>query len=191
MAGDPTARDSTQPSLNRLKYLNASLISVKAWLETFRSIPLIRYQGVSTMILHHFRHCIGMLLVLSTLDDPAWDKQDARRTVDFLGMVDFIMTNFGKVAEAIGMDTGPADEKGNDAFSQAARRGMMIRDIWAKNLAEGDAQPDSEPAVAATSSMPGLTAMGWTGYVGGVNDIDFGDFDWMDSVIYGGQQPSS
>lgn len=81
---------SHSPELHRLQSLCTSLRAAKTWLDIWLSIPPDQYMDISFTMFFQFSLALVSLYKLSTLDDPAWDKNMVRDTVNILEILDRI-----------------------------------------------------------------------------------------------------
>jgi hypothetical protein len=65
--------------------------SVKSWLDNFYRIPPSTFMGLPFHFWSQMIMCVTVLKYLSVLEDPAWDCQAVRNTVDLLVTIDRIV----------------------------------------------------------------------------------------------------
>lgn len=81
------------PATQRVEYLYTCLQVVKAAMENFLKIPRTEYPVASFSLFVQLARYIKILVVLSTLNDPTWDTNVVRQTVDVLQFVDQVLSN--------------------------------------------------------------------------------------------------
>ncbi|KAK0334953.1 hypothetical protein LTR91_003741 [Friedmanniomyces endolithicus] len=181
LSGDPAVKDKvgtspTPPNLSRLKHLHASLHAIKSWLEVFFSLPLASFIGLPTCHIFQFRHCMGMLFVLSTLEDASWSAADVRADLDILAVVDRVSERFRRIAREGGIDAH-GEAQGEDVWTRAAERLQGLKHLWAGKLTPRPAVlPVPVDAMTVTPAMDtsGALFANWS-------DLDFSNFDWVNS----------
>ena len=112
-------------------------------------------------------HCLVTLYRLSTLDDPAWDKDGVRKTADLLLILDQVINNMEQVATLAGLDN--TDSSDGDVFSRTAKRLGSIRLQWEAKLRPEDL------LVSTTSDPPNADEM----FPSEALALNFQDNDWM------------
>ncbi|KAK1820276.1 hypothetical protein LTR12_005283 [Friedmanniomyces endolithicus] len=181
LSGDPAVKDKagtspTPPNLSRLKHLHASLHAIKSWLEVFFSLPLASFIGLPTCHIFQFRHCMGMLFVLSTLEDASWNAADVRADLDILAVVDRVSERFRRIAREGGIDAN-GEAQGEDVWTRAAERLQGLKHLWAGKLTP---RPAVLPVSAyAATATPGVDTSG--ALFANWSDLDFSNFDWVNS----------
>ncbi|KAJ5501837.1 hypothetical protein N7453_006654 [Penicillium expansum] len=119
------------PSFQRIGCLYACLNTVKLAFENFFNIPLVEYAGLSFPFFAQLARYLIVLSRLSTLNDPSWDNNLARSTVDILQVIDQLINNIqhAKVADGEECTGGPLDK--------STRIFTSVRTWCATKLAEG------------------------------------------------------
>jgi hypothetical protein len=118
---------SNSSDFQRLESLYTCLNSAKSWFDVFFTIPPSAYIGFSFSVLSQLVHCLVALYRLSTLDDPAWDKDIIRNTVNLLLILDQVANNIGQVTRLAGLDT---DSTELGVFTKAAKMVESINLGW-------------------------------------------------------------
>ena len=119
------------PGFQRIGYLYTCLNTVKLAFENFFKIPLVEYSGLSFPFFTQLARYLIVLSKLSTLNDPSWDNNLARSTVDVLQVIDQLINNIQHAKSADGEECrgGPLD-KSTGIFTS-------VRTWCAAKLAEG------------------------------------------------------
>lgn len=159
----PIAADHS--SFKRIEALYACLKSIKSWFELFFNIPLTDYIKFPFPIFSQLVHCLFTLFRLSTLDDPAWDKQGVKDTADLLPIMDQVVINLDQAAAEF--DTNDSPE--GDLFSRAAKKYRSIRLEWETKLRPEDLTVSTVPSaqIGSDYALPEDFSM------------EFPDNDWM------------
>ncbi|KAJ5752267.1 hypothetical protein N7520_009184, partial [Penicillium odoratum] len=118
------------PGFQRIDCLYACLNTVKQAFENFFKIPLIEYAGISFPFFTQLARYLIVLSKLSTLNDPTWDTNLARSTVDVLQVIDKLINNIelAKAPEGEECTGGPLDK--------STRIFTSVRNWCAAKLAE-------------------------------------------------------
>ncbi|KAL5333384.1 hypothetical protein BJX70DRAFT_381181 [Aspergillus crustosus] len=114
----------TDPSdFQRLNSLHACLDAIKSWFNVFFSISPAAYTHLPFSIISQLMHCLGTLYRLSTLDDPAWDTANVRKSVDVLLILDQVIDQAMSLAVSDG-----------DVFSRRAQTLSSMKARWEAKL---------------------------------------------------------
>ncbi|KGO68317.1 hypothetical protein PITC_066750 [Penicillium italicum] len=105
-------QNTSAPSFQQIGYLYTCLNTVKLAFENFFNIPLVEYSGLSFPFFTQVARYLIVLSKLSTLNDPSWDNNLARSTVDVLQVIDRLIHNIQRAKAADGEDCtgGPLDK---------------------------------------------------------------------------------
>jgi len=128
---------SNHSSLQQVECLYACVESVKSWFGGFFTIPPIAYIGFPFSIFSQLVRCLVTLYRLSTLDDPAWNKNGVQKTADLLLILDQVTNNMEQVSVLAGLDNNDSVE--GDVFSRTAKMFRSIRPEWEAILVGPDA----------------------------------------------------
>jgi hypothetical protein len=164
---DPRAQ--LQPPLAQLRSFSACVDVMEAVFATFNSIPLTDYIGIPFTVYSQLRLCLGMLLHLSTMDCPGWDRMDVRRRVDVIDVADQMIGNFSKASALYsGCDEGSARD---DSMARIASHLKNMRNAFAGKIEQSDGEGIAfapTPTSAEDFSLTELPDM-----------ADFLDLDWI------------
>ena len=162
---------TNQPNFEQLKCLYACVESIKSWFKVFFTIPPIAYIGFPFSIFSQLVHCLVTLYRLSTLSDPAWDKNGVQKTVDLLPIVDQVIDNMEQVATVARLDNNASTER--DVFSRTAKLFRSIRLKW-------EAKLRPEDVMVSTLSTP--QNANETSFLEPL-PVDFTDNDWLTDFL--------
>lgn len=121
----------SSPELHRLESLCTCLHASKTWFDVYLSIPPETYLGIPFTIYFQFSRALVTLYKLSTLDDPAWDKNMVRNTANILDILDRI--TYGMKTCANSQDINGAEW---NIFDKGAKMAQSIKQGWEPKLME-------------------------------------------------------
>ncbi|CEO58808.1 hypothetical protein PMG11_03510 [Penicillium brasilianum] len=90
------------PGFQRLEYLYSCLETVKSATENFLTIPISDYPGISFPVFTQLVRYIIVLYKLSTLNDPAWDLNLVRGSIDVIQVIDQVIRNIEQSMSELG-----------------------------------------------------------------------------------------
>ncbi|KAK3068900.1 hypothetical protein LTR53_013178 [Teratosphaeriaceae sp. CCFEE 6253] len=181
LSDDPLIREQfdamAPPSWARLRHLHACVSAIKSWTDVFFSLRPVEIRGWPVTLMLQFRHCIGMLFILSTLDDPLWSKEDVRSTIDLTAIIERACNLFRSVADASGIDTD-LEVRGQDVWTHSAEKMHTLATNWAVKLVP-------QPATVSENGYANLAAASGvnSGLFADWSALDF-EFDWGGANIY-------
>lgn len=174
------------PGFARLECLWSSVESIKSWLDNFYKIPPSELLGLPFHFWSQMILCITILKYLSVLEDPAWDRQAVRSTIDLMPTIDFIIRKLDLSRE------DPSLQCDDHIFKLLSQLLTRCR-VWANtrlNMASqtqfGDARLSwSEDLEAASHNhhIPDLDQMVW------LQSIDLESHQWFEDAM--GWPPAS
>ena len=154
-------------NFQQMESLFACVKSIKSWFEVFFTIPTTAYIGFPFSIFSQLVRCLVTLWRLSTLNDPAWDKNGVQKAVDLLLTMDHVINNMEQATTLAGLDNSNIAE--GDVFSRTAKLFRSIRHGWEAKL--GPEEPIVStiptPPTANETSLPEPFP------------VDFADSDWV------------
>lgn len=168
LLGDPTiARNS---SVHRTQYLYACAQAVKQWCEVFFSIQLRDINGATTSTMMQMRHGIGLLYILSTIDEPGWRREDTSSIVNLYPILDRLANVLSQVPAAVSEqhDVDSADYQ-DHWWTHVASSVRTLRTIWA-----GQDEAGNSVAQELTSATFGEASNGAEGM-----EFDLPGLDWL------------
>ena len=144
---------ANQPSFHQLERLYACIKSIKSWFEVFFTIPPVAYIGFPFSIFSQLVRCLVILYRLSTLDDPAWDKNGVRETANLLAIFDQVISNMEQVVTLSGLDNTGSIE--GDVFSRTAKTFRALHPAWeAKLVGLQDPMVSTLPTISDVNDPP-------------------------------------
>ncbi|KAI0160957.1 putative C6 transcription factor [Hypoxylon sp. FL1284] len=166
----------------RVECLWRSVNAIKSWFEIFFTFSPQTTAGHSFLLRAQLARCIVILFRLSTLDDPSWDRQAVRNTVDFCLVLDRLCGKLDVASQEIG------EQSGEDIYAQFSKLMRSFRGWAATKIA-----PEEPPAAAAAAAAdPSWSYAGTTPNVGyGMMDgnplmmMDFGHEKWFEEFMVG------
>ena len=146
---------SNHLNFQRMESLYACVESVKSWFKTFFTIPPGAYIGFPFSIFSQLVRCLVTLYKLSTLDDPAWDKNGVRKTANLLLILDQVVENMEQVSVLAGLDNNDGQER--DVYFRTANMLRSIRPGWEAVLVGSDASEVSALPNVPNADDPSLS----------------------------------
>ncbi|UDD59335.1 hypothetical protein AFCA_006757 [Aspergillus flavus] len=144
---------TNSPDPQSLKSLHTCLLAAKSWLDVWLCVPPEHYMGVSFTIFFQFCRALVDLFMLSTLDDPTWDRKAVQDCVNLFHYLDLLQTKFKRSSDQPGQD-GEAT-----IFSKGVSMILAIKERWGPSLMEARPYlPTTEmanPTVHDTLDNPG------------------------------------
>ncbi|KAJ9165814.1 Transcriptional regulator WAR1 [Coniochaeta hoffmannii] len=148
-----TPYNPAKPDLRRYEILSRLANTVKRYFELYWPVAEAYYTAITFAIWCQVAHSLMTLYKLSTLDEPAWDRDALRRDLDLLEVCDLIIRGMDEAGarrrpEMSGMATVPPQcPADTDIFSACGRMIVSMRNAWAAELAAQ--QPDAADPAAA------------------------------------------
>jgi len=168
--GDPTAVRS--PNIHRTRHLYACTQAIKSWCDVFLSIPIPDINGMCTSNMMHMRLVMGLLYVLSNIDEPGWTKQDASSIIDLYTMLDQLANAFSQVPAAIDfrgdIDTANYDDHW---WTHVANTVRTLRNLWSAQDERGNVASGVSAASSAAIAGDSINVEGM--------DFDIPGLDWL------------
>ena len=161
----------------RIECLWQSVECIKAWLDAFYTIPCSQLLGQpfhfwSQMILN-----ITLLKYLSTLQDPEWDCQAVRNTVDLISTMDCMLQKLTLISKE------PELQCDDHLLTYLSKLFTKCREWaecrWNPPSQIQDVEPSSQSAgtTGQAHHIPDLDQIFW------MQSMDLGDDQWLDSVL--------
>jgi hypothetical protein len=171
------SRSSDQPNLAQLSNFSACVDLIEAVFAEFNNVALVDYIGIPFAIWTQLRLCLGMLLHLSTMDRPGWDKMEVRRRIDALAVADGMADNFSRASALYsGCDERLArgDEPG-DPLALTAEHLQIMRNAFAAKIEQSDGEGVMSAMTPISAEDVSLTEL--------PDMADFLDLDWLVGMI--------
>jgi hypothetical protein len=171
--GDPTAT-SQHPNMHRTRHLYACTKAIREWCTVFLAIPIADINGITTHHLMQMRHLLGLLYVLSNIDEPGWRKEDVFAIADIFTLLGSLADKFSQVPAAVNFQ-GDIDTVDYEDYwwTHVASTLRTLKGLWAGQDGCGDV------AAGASSAAPMGEAISLEGI-----DFDLPGLDWlMDPVM--------
>lgn len=134
--------------LLRLECLERMLACADAWLRIFFSMPEAALLELPLAIFWQLQHTVVALFRLTMLDDPAWDRDNVRRTVDVFEMLERLAANLERVP-------GLTDRADNDAIIKSTRAIRERKGKW-----EAEAAASQGGVARAPAGVPAGAGIG-------------------------------
>ncbi|OBT60683.1 hypothetical protein VE03_09994 [Pseudogymnoascus sp. 23342-1-I1] len=157
----PLSDASALPGFERLKCLWGSVESIKSWLDNFYALSPTDLVGLPFHFWSQMILCITILKYLSVLDDPAWNREEVRNTVDLLATIDAMVRKLDRVGVEAGLGC-------DDSLFNLLSKLLGKCRVWADVRLDGAVSQDACPAE------------GGHGGGGGIPDLD--EMIWMQSM---------
>ncbi|KAI1801058.1 hypothetical protein F4811DRAFT_482663 [Daldinia bambusicola] len=161
--------------LGKMDAYYASLQASKASLENFLRFELSEYPAISFSITLHFGRAAQTLYRLMVVDDPEWDRNIVKSSIDMMAALEQAASNFAQVSSAWSLENND-DPDNMDYYSRASLALRSTIPAWNSTLEQanlgksvGSAVPEG-PGVATTAAMsyqvqaqvlPELTSLEW------------------------------
>ncbi|KAJ5593833.1 C6 transcription factor [Penicillium hispanicum] len=169
-SGSGDGANGSMAEFEHLECLSRSLYAAKSWLDVFYTIPPAAYVGFPFFLWFQLVRCIVILKHLSTFEDPAWDRQAVRNTVDMLTLLEWM----AEKAELASREVG--EQSDDDLFQRVSR---MLR------LSQGWVISKRKAATQAAEGIPSLHGDGPGLALAGDVMMDATEMAWMDALEHG------
>ncbi|KAF2110751.1 hypothetical protein BDV96DRAFT_199245 [Lophiotrema nucula] len=118
----------------RAECLQACLESAKACCENYYENPPATLVGTSFPVMLHYSHALHTLFRLSMLEDPSWDRQQARNQADVLSYLERGSVAFEKAHESLGTEE-------DSMFKKGAQIQKLNHPVWKAALESTNTEP--------------------------------------------------
>ena len=174
------------PGFERLECLWRSVEAIKLWLDAFYRIPPSECVGLPFHFWSQVIRCTTILKYLSTLEDPAWDRQAVRNRVNLLSVLDWMTKKLDLISREAGLQS-------NDDLFKLLSKLLSGSRVWAQanwDMPLPSQMQDQEAAAASPPSadhwatgthndMPDLDHMAW------MQSMDLESDEWFQEVTAG------
>lgn len=120
-----------QGGFQRLESLYTCLNAIRSWFDIFFSIPAAEYIAFPLTIWSQFTRALLTAYLLTSLEDPGWNKDQVRNTVDLIQVAEQLSFNAGQAAALSSMNTSDTDE---DFYTMLAKKLKMLAEGWTARL---------------------------------------------------------
>ena len=165
---------SNHPNFEQLECLYACVVSIKSWFDVFFKIPPAAYVGFPFSIFSQLVRCLVALYRLSTLADPAWNKDGVRRTADLLPIMDHLIGNMERASTQAGYSDNRKGTDTEDVFSRTAKAFRSMRSGWEARL-----RPVSGPVISIDTPIGSLPNHNDDMALSDQFPVDLSNDDWM------------
>ncbi|KAK9243068.1 hypothetical protein V1506DRAFT_494407 [Lipomyces tetrasporus] len=153
-----TFLSSDQITAQQRKSLRKGFESIMSWFDVVFAIPPNGYVGFPFSIFSQLVRCLITLYRLVTLDDPTWDKNQARETAKPLSILNLLISNLEQVPVVAGLDNRDSAE--GDVFSRSAQIFRSLRSEWEAKLGLDDMMSSMIPPSQNASDIAFPDALG-------------------------------
>ncbi|KAI8961511.1 hypothetical protein F5Y11DRAFT_326039 [Daldinia sp. FL1419] len=161
--------------LGKMDAYYASLQASKAALENFLGFELSDYPAISFTVTLHFGRAAQTLYRLMVVEDPDWDRNIVKNSIDMMAALEQAASNFIQVSTAYNPENG--DDL--DSMDYYSRAGLALRSTipaWSSTIEQinlgvhvNSAVPEGAGAGAGTATpyqvqaqvLPELTSLEW------------------------------
>lgn len=154
----------------KLETFYIALYSIKAWVDIFFTIPIASYSDITFCLFSQFIHCIVSLYRLSTLDDPSWERNLVKQTLDIIKVTERFGVN---VEQARHLRQLAVDNYTDDLFIQSAIMMRRLKEAWSSEIA----------AIGAASNGQMVAGDGEVQISSGLMDLDMLDSEWITDMF--------
>lgn len=147
------------PENQRIDTLYGCLRAVRGWYDTFFAFSPSEVPSMPFSIFIHLNQCQMALYRLTTITDPAWDRELVRNTADLLPILDRTAALFEEVNTAYPSRKGEG-EAGGPLFAKAVHIIRNIKAAWEPTLTQSMGNlptPNSQGAHAAATAHSAVT----------------------------------
>lgn len=148
-------------------------------MDSFDKIPPAEFVGLPFHFWSQMILCVTVLKYLSVLEDPAWDRQAARNTVDLVSTIDCMVRKLDQSSEEPGFQC-------DDSLFKLLSKLLNKSRIWAEGrmapqTQDGGAMPHdstgSDAASHSSSYIPDLDQMVW------IQSMDLENDQWFEETM--------
>jgi hypothetical protein len=171
------SRSPEQPNLAQLSNFSACVDLIEAVFAKFNNVALVDYVGIPFAIWTQLRLCLGMLLHLSTMDRPGWDKMEVRRRIDVLAVADQMADNFSRASALYSVDDERpiGGDESDDPLARTVEHLQIMRNAFAAKIEQSDGEALMSALTPTSAEDVSLTEI--------PDMADFLDLDWLVGMI--------
>jgi hypothetical protein len=136
-------RDQTSlpDHLQRLEALDSILAAIKRWIDVFFDVPLVGWIGCTFANLAQLSHCIMLLYKLMSLDDPDLDKNEMKKQVDVLDILERLAQRLDSTTTLLGL-VDDEDPEQSGLFFKTSRLLRALKATFSVELGQENLQTD-------------------------------------------------
>ncbi|KAL7934566.1 hypothetical protein V8C35DRAFT_31560 [Trichoderma chlorosporum] len=171
------------PDTPRIDSMYAGLVAARAWYDMLFAIPLAEFIGMPFALYVGLAQIHSFLYRISTMDDPAWDKEIVRSTADLGNYLDRTIDLFTKADALYPLRGGSEDVS---IYGKCTKVLRNVRSNWEPAIIQqplgGLPTPSSQVIPGAAAAQPSLMV---DHSMLPDQDLatDFGDINWMTQVF--------
>ncbi|UKZ81366.1 hypothetical protein TrVFT333_009138 [Trichoderma virens FT-333] len=142
------------PDTPRIDSMYAGLVAARAWYDVLFAIPLAEFIGMPFSLYVELAQIHALLYRVSTMDDPAWDKEIVRSTADLGNYLDRTIDLFTK-AEALYPLRGGSEDV--SIFGKCTKVLRNVRSNWEPAIVQqplGGLPTPSSQVIPGTAPQP-------------------------------------
>lgn len=170
------------PHVQRIESMYTCLRAIRAWYDGFFAIPLEDVPGNPFAVYVQLSQIQVALYRLTTLEDPAWDKELVRNTADLLVLLDQTGDRLLDVDAHYHMRS---DDPEGTLFTKGAKIMRNIKHSWEPALSRhlgGLPTPSSQAVTNRSVETPTAPVPEQTPIADPLS-MDFSDMTWMTDVF--------
>ncbi|PNP38337.1 hypothetical protein TGAMA5MH_09695 [Trichoderma gamsii] len=169
------------PDSPRIDSMYAGLLAARAWYDTLFLVPLTDFVGMPFSLYIELAQIHALLYRLTTIDDPAWDKEIMRSTADLSTYLDRTIDLFTKADALYPLRGGPEDVS---IFGKCTKVLRNVRSSWEPAISQnlGGLPTPSSQVVPGTAPQHTLL-VDHSMMPDPELPPDFGDINWMTQVF--------
>ncbi|KAK3192199.1 hypothetical protein K4F52_001829 [Lecanicillium sp. MT-2017a] len=172
------------PDTQSVESMYQSITCTKSFYDTFFAIPVTEVPGLPFYVYVAHSSVQFMLYRLTIAENPSWDKEIIRSTVDVMAVIDRSIEMFENIADGY---PGPEHEIYTSLFRNGAKYMRNLRVAWQPavarqygNLPTPNSQQDMSQSVQERDGV-GVNNYGVEGSM--MPTIDFNDISWMADIF--------
>ncbi|KAI0378161.1 hypothetical protein F5Y04DRAFT_262545 [Hypomontagnella monticulosa] len=160
--------------LGKLDAYYASLQASKASLENYLSFTIAEYACISFSLTLHFGRAAQTIYRLLLVDDPDWDRNIVKSSVDLMSIMERTADNYMRVPQVCGIETSD-DIDNMDYYTRAANALRATIPMWSAALEQAGLGGMGSGAGAGGGAVPTATDQ-----MPGPGIPEFTSMEWLD-----------
>ncbi|KAK8110566.1 uncharacterized protein PG998_007023 [Apiospora kogelbergensis] len=118
----------------RIEYLHMCLQVTKAYLERFHKLDAAAIAVCCSSVMFHFACAMKVLYRLLLLEDPGWDRVEARKEVDIVHHLEQVVDKFERAHMAAGIDNSDSEGRHLQARRGRAAADESMEENWLSEM---------------------------------------------------------